>query len=452
MKLFKHQETTAQFVADNENVLCTSDPGTGKTISVIEGFLRRKAKKMLVLAPLSILRPAWGDDISKYAPDLKWAVAHGKGREDVMAGDYDIVISNHDAVKWICKLPKEILNGFDMLCVDEFTAYKNRTSQRSKAALKLARSIPAKVLLSGTPDPNSVTDLWHPVFMLDGGQRLGRQFFAFRSQVCAPTQTGPRPEMVKWEDKEGAGPMVADMLSDITVRFKFEDCIDIPENTTRYMYVDLPTKLRKQYEELAYTSYLALKEGTINAIHAGAKAKKLLQLLTGAVYDESGAVVSVHKDRYELVMELVAERKKSVVAFNWRHERDALIEIAEREGISYRVIDGSVSGNDRELAVKQFQFSDLQVIFAHPQSAGHGLTLTAGTATIWCSPTYNAEHFQQFNRRIYRAGQTKKTETILIAARDTKETEAYDKLEGKLNRMEDLLSIFTDFTQLAEAS
>ena len=93
--------------------------------------------------------------------------------------------------------------------------------------------------------------------------------------------------------------------------------------------------------------------------------------------------------------------------------------------------------------VDRFQNGHFQVLFAHPQSASHGLTLTKGTSAIWSSPTYNAEHFQQFNRRIYRAGQTRKTETILIAARNTWEESVYDKLNGKLGRMENLLNILT---------
>ena len=88
-------------------------------------------------------------------------------------------------------------------------------------------------------------------------------------------------------------------------------------------------------------------------------------------------------------------------------------------------------------------------MFAHPQSAGHGLTLTKATTAIWCSPTYNAEHFQQFNRRIYRSGQTQKTETILITARNTWEEQVYKKLNGKLNRMETLLMILNDLHKTA---
>jgi SNF2 family DNA or RNA helicase len=96
---------------------------------------------------------------------------------------------------------------------------------------------------------------------------------------------------------------------------------------------------------------------------------------------------------------------------------------------------------EREKAVALFQAGKLRVIFAHPQSAGHGLTLTKGTATIWVSPTYNAEHFQQFNRRIYRAGQTQRTETICIAAAGTAEEQVYEKLNGKIERMDTLMDL-----------
>jgi hypothetical protein len=179
--------------------------------------------------------------------------------------------------------------------------------------------------------------------------------------------------------------------------------------------------------------------GNLSAVHASAKIKKILQLCTGAVYDASGAVLDIHNERYEFVMDLVAERKHSLVAFNWTHERDAMVLIAEKMGIKYGVIDGSVAGNKRTAVVNAMQAGELQVIFCHPQSAGHGLTLTQATTTIWASPTYNAEHYKQFNARMYRAGQRKRTEIIHVAAENTLEEVVYDKLQTKLERMEDLL-------------
>jgi len=159
------------------------------------------------------------------------------------------------------------------------------------------------------------------------------------------------------------------------------------------------------------------------------------------VYDENGLTQYIHQDRYDLVMDLLDVRKHSLVAFNWKHERDALVQLAEKRGYSYEVIDGEIPAHKRSNIVERFQAGQLKVLFAHPQSAGHGLTLTKATTAIWCSPTYNAEHFQQFNRRIHRSGQTQKT---MIAARDTWEEHVYKKLNGKLNRMESLLTILND--------
>ena len=198
------------------------------------------------------------------------------------------------------------------------------------------------------------------------------------------------------------------------------------------------------YKTLAEESVLYTKQGTINAVNAGARVKKLLQLVSGGVYDEEGKIQYFHQERYNLVMDLVDARIHSLVAFNWRHERDALIKLAKKKNISYDLIDGSVPAPKRKNIVERFQAGHIKVLFAHPQSASHGLTLTKATTCIWCSPTYNAEHFQQFNRRIHRAGQTKKTETILIAARDTWEEAVYDKLNGKLGRMENLLNILSE--------
>ena len=85
-------------------------------------------------------------------------------------------------------------------------------------------------------------------------------------------------------------------------------------------------------------------------------------------------------------------------------------------------------------------------------NVSHGLTLTKAATCIWCSPTYNAEHFQQFNRRIHRSGQTNKTETILIAARDTWEETVYEKLDGKLGKMENLLQVLNKLHNQEESN
>ena len=434
---YAHQSATTDFIISNPKCLITSDPGTGKTRAVLDAFAKRGGK-MLVLAPLSILEAAWVDDLLKFQPTLKAGIAYAKNRQKIFEDqDYDIIVTNFEAVNFLIKQPN-LLEGFDTICIDEFTAFKNRTSKRSKALNKLIQKFEYRIAMSGTPNSNTILDIWHPALLIDGGERLGARFFSFRNQVCTPKFNGFANV---WIDKPGAEEAVADRLRDITIRHNLEDCIDLPENITRTIYTNLSKQTKEDYDTLANESVLFTEQGTITAINASARVKKLLQLVSGAVYTEEGQYKFVHQERYDLVMDLVDVRQHSLVAFNWKHERDHLIELAEKRKFTYEVIDGDVPPNKRQDIVQRFQAGQIKVLFAHPQSAGHGLTLTKATTCIWCSPTYNAEHFQQFNRRVYRAGQTKKTETILIAARDTWEETVYKKLDTKLDRMENLLTV-----------
>jgi len=437
---YDHQKTTTDFIVSNPKCLITSDPGTGKTRAVLDAHAILGGKT-LVLAPLSILEAAWVEDINKFQPNIKYGVAYAKNREKTFKqNDFDVVITNFEAVNFLRK-NTHYCKQFNTIVIDEFTAFKNRTSKRSKNLKNIITHFTNRIAMSGTPNSNTILDIWHPAYLVDDGQRLGARFYSFRHQVCTPRFNGFANE---WIDKPGAENEVAKLLSDITIRYGLSECIDLPDNITRTINTKLTPQVQKQYDLFAKDSVLYTKSGTVNAVHAGARVKKLLQLVTGAVYDEDKLVNFIHQERYDIVMTLVEQRAHSLVAFNWRHERDALIALAEKQNITYEVIDGQAKAEKRKDIVARFQAGQIQMLLCHPQSASHGLTLTRANTVIWCSPTYNAEHFQQFNQRIYRAGQTQKTETILIQAKNTWEPEVYKKLNTKLGRMENLLNILQE--------
>jgi hypothetical protein len=449
---YAHQTASTAFKVANRRVVDGSDPGTGKSRTVLDAFSRLKdageVDHMLILAPLSILRPSWAADCQSFTPWLSTSVVTAKEKFDALppAVEADIYVANHDAVKWLANWKPEPGKRW-VLVIDEVPVFKHRTSQRSKAIAKLRGHFDWRWFLSGTLNANGVLDTWHVAFLCDDGERLGKQFWGFRAQVCTPEATGPGGQYTQWVEKPHARAIVADRLKDIVFRVKFEDCLDVPENVTRHMEVELPKRLMGQYRQLQREATLEHESGArINAIHAGAKAQKLLQLCSGAVYDGAGGYKVFDTSRIELTLELIQQREQCVVAFVWQHQRDLLTEGADRLGIRYGVIDGSVPVKEREVIVARFQNGDLDVIFAQPQSAAHGLTLTKGTATIWPSPTPNADHFQQFNRRIYRAGQTQRTETICISAADTREKQVYERLNDKLVRMDELNSLLIGLT------
>lgn len=443
---FDHQARTTQFLLENPRAIVGSDCGTGKTRSVLDWFDQLKAdgkaERMLVFAPKSILEVAWVDDAKKFTPGLTVSVARANNRAKAFAAEADVYVTNHDAVKWLLQNP-DVLSKFDgqVLAIDESTAFKHHTSQRSKAMRKVASRFEHRVIMSGTLSPNSVLDIWHQALIVDDGERLGTSFWKFRQTVCEPVQVGPSAQHVKWQDKPGSAEAVADLLDDISVRYKLEECLDMPEHVVRTMHVTLPPKVKKAYDEMELHAIIELENGEISAFNAGAVAQKLLQILAGAVYDSKGEAIPVGTERAELIGDLVEERDASVVVFNWTHQRDLIAKELKKRKLDYAVIDGSVKDEDRTAAVKQFQDGKLRAMLIHPQSAGHGITLTRGVATIWASPTFNAEHWVQANGRVRRAGQTKRTEVIKIAASGTREEQVYERLEGKLEGMDALMTL-----------
>jgi SNF2 family DNA or RNA helicase len=435
MMEFKHQTWSLNFMKDKKRVFDASDPGTGKTYIEIMDFVRqhKKDKKpMLVFAPKSLLQAAWANDIKKFAPHLKVSIAWAKNRTAAFDAVADVYITNIDAVKDVAKFPPARLKKFGRVVIDESTAYKHHTSARSRAAAKVVKHIDIRRLMSGTPNPNGICDLWHQYFLLDDGVRLGRSFYGFRSACCIPEQTGPMANMLKWNDKPGIENTVAALVGDITIRHKFEDCVDIPENHKYAVSFELSTKHKKQYEQLKEESILLLRKTSITAINGAALATKLLQTASGAVYDDSGGYSRISTERYELVLDLVEARRHSIVFYQWQHQLDELIAEAKS-----RKVDFVVWNPDTPEIEQHFQKGFYQVLFAHPASAGHGLTLTKGTATIWASPTINLEHFQQGLKRVHRIGQTERTETVVVVAEGTVDEKVWASLQNKKFKMDE---------------
>lgn len=444
--------------------LDTSDPGTGKTRVQIDLFAQRRAKGgkcALVLALKSLVRSAWEEDFLKFAPHLTTSVALAPRREKGFAVPADVYITNVDAAKWLARQPKSFFDRFDTLIIDELTAFKHHSSQRSRAIAKIAKHFKYRYGLTGTPNANKLTDIWHQAFIIDGGRILGRSFYQFRNSVCVPQQVGPQPNMVEWMPRPGSEEAVAAMLAPITVRNVFEECVDIPPNLLYSVPFHLTPRQRKAYEQMKRHSMAVLDNSmTVSAPNAAVVMGKLLQIASGATYvdehnllgefDIQKAAVKavgfspIDSARTELVVDLVEARDHSIVFFHWTHQRDCLIEELKKRGVTYALIDGSVPDRVRSQIVKDFQAGFYKVLLAHPKSAAHGLTLTRATSTIWASPTSNLELFMQGNKRIYRAGQTLKTETIVVIAPDTIEETVYKKMTAKQARQESLLSVLRD--------
>lgn len=443
-----HQQRSVAFNATRNRAFDNSDPGTGKTaVQVLTYVQRPKKKRWLVVCPKTLMRSAWGEDIERFGSGLTVAYADPDTREAAFRAGTDVVILNTDGVKWLEKNPK-LLNDFDHLTIDEYTTFKHASSQRTKAMLKLRKHFTHRYLLSGTPNANSVMELFAPCMILDDGKRLGTSYVRLRNIMQTPEQIGPSPDHLKWSDKPGAAQAVAELLEDITIRHAFRDVMThVPENFRDTKRFELPKKLRKVYDTVATECIHAFDDETyINAVHAASLRNKLLQIASGAVYTEGTEQYKlVDTTRYELACDLIEETQHSVVFFNWVHQRDFLAQEMDKRGLTFAVIDGSVTKKgERERIVTAFQEGAYRALFLHPRTGAHGLTLTRGDTVIFTSPIYEADLLEQGIARIVRGTQDKVTRTVFIEAKDTVEAKVYDRLNAKNAAMQDLLSMQAD--------
>lgn len=448
-KLWHHQEKTKQRALINNSLWNLSDPGTGKTRAHIDTFAERKSKgessKCLVVCPKSLMEPAWKADVRTFQPLLSVATAYANNREEAFAKNADITAINTDGVKYLANLPKAELERLfppnSTLIIDESTSFKNPNTQRSKAMAKVARHFKYRQALTGTAIPNSVTELWHQVLLLDDGERLGSSYYAFRNatQMLVPTDSFPR-----WVDRREALETVAFMLRDLTIRFEFDDVMDVPPMSDRFVRFPLSEKMLRLYRASEAQLQIIIDEvdeaKNITPINAAAFVNKTLQLLSGAVYANDGSVRVADTARYELIADLVSERDHSVVFYSWTHQQQELSKQLDKRGLKYAVLDSSLGGSERSVLVDRYQHGDFQTILLHPKTGAHGLTLTRGRSIIWASPRYEADYFAQGLARIRRGTQDQKTENLMLCADNTLEEKVYQRLREKVAAMNQLLS------------
>ena len=445
--LFQHQKESLAFFEKTPIGFDMSDCGTGKTLVQIE-WLRAHLgdKRALIVCPKSLMHAAWETDFARFAPEITIGFSHaGKWRKAFDDG-VQVVIVNTDGVK---NIDEKWLTDFDTLIVDESSAFKHHTSARSKALLKLAKHFKYRHLMSATPATNSITEIWHQVKILDHGERLGTAFTNFQTACCTPVQAGKVQRVftkegkerligpVRWVDKPGIQVIVSALIEDITVRHKFEDCVDIPELFEYEREYVLDEGHQASYDAFLKDWILEVKDVPLSAVNAGSYAQKLLQLSSGATYLDDGSFAVFNDGRYEFILDLAEEYNHCVVFYIWRHQLECLKRHANQRGLSYAVWDSSKP----EIA-KQFQDGEYRILFAQPASAGHGLTLTRAQATIWASPTYNLEHYLQGIKRIHRIGQKQKTQSVMVLANTKLEKRVYEALRNKEMNLVNLLGEF----------
>ncbi|MGM9936581.1 MAG: SNF2-related protein, partial [Candidatus Ornithomonoglobus sp.] len=288
------------------------DMGLGKTAITLTAvndlkYNRFAVSRVLVIAPKRVAETTWNREAEKWdhLKHLRISGVLGSRTKRIKAVNTpaDIYIINRENVPWLVEYYRNDW-PFDMVIIDESSSFKNRQSQRFKA-MKLVRGrIKRLVELTGTPAPNTLIDLWAQIYLLDGGQRLGKTISGFREKYFNPDKRSST-QIFTYKPKEDAQNAIQAAISDICVSMKAEDYLDLPKLITVDVPVVLDAKSLKKYKQLEHDMLLELDDETIDAGSAAVLSNKLLQLCNGAIYTEEHEVIEIHDCKLNAFIECI---------------------------------------------------------------------------------------------------------------------------------------------------
>jgi len=439
---FRHQVMTTEFLLRNKRAYVLSDIGTGKTLSALWAtdilFEMGAIRKVLIITPLSTVQVVWGAEIFTNFPHRYYGIAHGT-RDDrirVIRSGANYVIINHDGVKTV--LPELMSEGFDIVIIDEMTAYKNAMSDRSKIMRKWTGRLKGVWGMTGCPTPNSPVEAYGQAKVVNPyNPYLPRYFGQYRDMVVQQVAMGvfvPKPD---------ANNVVHHVLQP-SIRFTRDECLDLPPVLKQYVQVDMTATQKKLYEDMKRELYAQYERGEITAVNAGVKMGKLLQISAGAVIDDNGEICYCDSlPKIDSILETFEElgRTKLIVVASYRAVVERLCEIMRSREISCEFIHGGVGIRERSASIDAFQNGSLQMLIVQPEAVAHGITLTAANTIVWHSFVASGETYLQMNGRITRAGQTRKQYVRHLVCSAT-ELHIVKLLEKKENLALEILGLF----------
>lgn len=418
--------------------------GLGKTTSTLNAIDTLQLidnAPALVLAPLRVARSTWPDEAKKWAHlshlHVMPIVGSEAERRMALKHDANIYTTNYENLPWLIEYFGERW-PFRTVVSDESTKLKGfrlrQGTQRAKALGKVAHTkIDRFIELTGTPSPNGLTDLWGQAWFLDAGARLGRTFDGFKQRWFRPSHDGFGVIPMDHAQAE-----IQDKLRDLCITIDAKDWFDLKEPIVNNIYIELPAKARKLYNDMEKQMFMELEGHEVEAFNAAARTVKCLQVANGAAYVGENSVEwkEIHDAKLQALEDIIEEAAGMpiLVAYNFKSDL-ARLRGAFPKG---RALDANPQ------TIRDWNDGKIPLLFAHPASAGHGLNLQdGGNILVFFAHDWNLENRLQIIERIgptrqMQAGHNRPMFIHNIIARDTVDEMVLERVETK-REVQDIL-------------
>lgn len=432
-----YQKVAGDFILDNNKCGLFLDMGLGKTVTTytaLDTLINDSFEigKALVIAPKRVAEDTWPSELEKWdhLKNIKVSKVLGtpKERRAALEVEADVYIVTRDNVIWLVDYMTEW--DFDTLVIDELSSFKNHQSKRFKKLRTVTPFFKRVIGLTGTPAPNGYMDLWAQIYLLDRGERLGKNITAYRKKFFNAYHRG---QYTEYQLRPGAKEEIDSLISDICISMKAKDYLDLKDPIFIDEVVTLNKKEMDLYEQMAKDALIDINDELIPALSAATVSNKLLQLANGAIYDEDKKYHLVHDEKIKALEELIEQSagENVLVFYNFKSDLERIQEKFKDEVTVLKTDDD----------IKAWNSGEIKILLAHPASAGHGLNLQqGGSIIVWFSLNWSLELYLQANARLQRQGQRNTVRIYRIIAKGTIDEKVLEVLEGKNIRQEKLLA------------
>lgn len=438
-----YQKVAVKFLLENTCAGLFLCPGLGKTSIVLAALKVLKQKKMfsraLIIAPVRPCYLVWPKEIERWAQfnDFKVVILHGKDKDKEIEKDADLYIMNPEGLPWLLHTKRYRQIGADILIIDESSAFKHTNTQRFKLLKPILQTFQRRWILTGTPAPNGLMDIFGQIFILDLGNALGQYITHFRNRYFSQTGFGG----YTWQLQEGAEARIQAAIKPLTLHLSAEDHLDLPEFVSNRIEVELDKPARKMYNEMEKELIIFLKNTEVVASNAAVASMKCAQIANGGLWGDNRTYHHAHNAKADTVKEIVESLQGSpaLIGYEFEHDLQRLLKTLGKGGA---YIGGGVSMKRSAEIEAEWNKENLPWLLGQPAAMGHGLNLQkAGNHVIWHSIPWNFEHYDQFNKRVRRQG-NKHSHVFLhhIVAKDTVDEAKMLALAGKDKTQKSLLN------------
>ncbi len=433
--LNEEQQDALEIIKDKRHYGIFFDMGVGKTalmLALIEYlvFDKLEVSNVLIIAPASVANKltVWQDEIKKWENfayfDFHDLSGTAKERvEKINNKKSSITIMSDALVDWWFETYGN-LNAFDMIIVDESSRFKSAKAKRFKRLAKMIDLQKHRVyLLSGTPVPNGLEDVWSQIFLLDKGQRLGTSFWKF---IDTYFMVFNYRKVLNKQNRE----FILNQIKDICV-FASSEKIDLPKKVEQKVYFKFDEEKQKTFDNFEKNYIMNLGKEEISVLSKQILINKCLQLANGCVYHDTEGNYTMFDDaKLKFVEKYSAEHPEEniLVFYSFKFDKTRLLKLPQA-----RAIENAEDKND-------WNAGKIKLGIISPYSFQYGGNLQYGGYTIiWFGLMWNLENYLQSNKRIWRQGQKHDVKIMYLMMEDTWDDYVFKAVVTKEVNQQDFL-------------